>query len=113
MLDKVLVSVKLMNDVSDAITCFVLQLLELLDGVLQLYLRVRKSLLKLNETFLLPLGEALLFFHLLLEILDLCAVLIDSFKSFVDIKLLHHLLNSGFHVFLSDSAAARMHRILV
>ena len=79
MLDKVLVSVKLMNDVSDAITCFVLQLLELLDGVLQLYLRVRKSLLKLNETFLLPLGEALLFFHLLLEILDLCAVLIDSF----------------------------------
>ena len=79
MLDKVLVSVKLMNNVSDAIARFVLQLLQLLDGVLQLYLGVRKSLLKLNEAFLLPLREALLFLYLLLKILDLGAVLIDSF----------------------------------
>ena len=79
MLDKVLMSVKLMNNVSDAIARFVLQLLQLLDGVLQLYLGVRKSLLKLNEAFLLPLREALLFLYLLLKILDLGAVLIDSF----------------------------------
>ena len=68
-----------MNNVSDAIARFVLQLLQLLDGVLQLYLGVRKSLLKLNEAFLLPLREALLFLYLLLKILDLGAVLIDSF----------------------------------
>ena len=59
MLDKVLVCVKLMNDVCDSIACFVLQLLELLDGVLQLNFGVRKSLLKLYETFLLPFREAL------------------------------------------------------